>query len=124
MNVGVDVGPSAARTAASDGFIDVSNPDAQYASLEIDITVNAGGLGSVTPTIYAKDPATGGRYPLLVGAALAAIAKATIKLGPGLPVTANVSANEITPKDISIGFVHGAGGPITYSARLVLTGSH
>lgn len=124
MNTGVDLAPSAARQAADNGFVDISNPDGQYLQIDIDITVNAGGLGSVTPTIYAKDPITGGRYPLLAGAALAAVAKSTMRIGPGLPVTANVSANDVVPKDLSIGFVHGAGGPITYSARAVLTGSH
>lgn len=124
MNVGVDVAPSAARQAANDGFVDISNPDGQAVQVDVDVTVNAGGLGSVTVTLYAKDPLTGGRYPLLASAALAAVAKTTIQIGPGLPVTANVSANAVAPKDLSIGFVHGAGGPITYSARAQLTGSH
>lgn len=124
MNVGVDLAPSGQRVAANDGFIDISNPDGQTVAVDIDITANAGGLGSLTVSIYAKDPLTGGRTLLLASAALAAVAKSSIQVGPGLPATANVSANAPAPKDLSIGFVHGAGGPIVYSARARLIGSH
>jgi hypothetical protein len=124
VNLGVDLAPSKARSAADDGNVDVSNPDGQGCHLIIDPTVNAGGLGSIQVTIQGKDPLSGKKYTILQSAVLTALATVVLRVGAGLPVSANLSANDVLPKDLSINFVHGAGGPITYTARLELIGSH
>lgn len=93
--------PSAARTTTQTSA-DIPVPYAREIDVITDQTVNAGSAGSVTVTINGKDPASGKYYPLLVGAAIAAVGTQILKLGLGLPVTANVSADCGIPPVIQI----------------------
>jgi hypothetical protein len=124
VNLGLDLAPSKARTQADDGSVDVSNPDGQACHLIIDPTVNAGGLGSIQVTIQGKDPLSGKKYTILQSAVLTALATIVLRVGAGLTAAANLVANDVLPKDLTVSFAHGAGGPITYTARLELIGRH
>lgn len=125
MNVGVDVAPSATRTGAGSADFDVpiSNPDGQFARLVVDVTAR-NAPGALVVTIQRRDPLTGKKITILASASLAAVGTVELKVGPGLPVTANLSANDVMPKDVNINFAHSGGGDITYAARLDLLGSH
>lgn len=56
------------------------------------------GTGSVTLTIQGKDVASGKYYTLLAGAAVVTNSTNVYELYPGLPATANVSANTTLPR--------------------------
>lgn len=106
--------PSAARTATSVTSSDVIN--SAGASVVVVLDVTAYTSGTLTLTIQGKDPASGKYYTLLTGAAVNSISTNVYKIGPGLPVTANVSANDLVPVAWRIS-IAGASTPIaTYSA--------
>lgn len=86
-----------------------------FANIVLDCTVNAGGLGSVTITIKGKDPTSNKYYTLLTGAAVTTVSTNLYAVGPGLPATANVSANAIVPRFIQIVVTANNANPITYS---------
>lgn len=75
---------------------------------------------AVTVTISGKDPLNGGLYTILASAALGAVARTVLRIGPGLPVTANVSANDILPEQIRIAPTHGDADSATYSISITL----
>lgn len=75
---------------------------------------------SVTPRIDAWDDASGAWWTLLTGAALATVIKNILRVGPGMPVTANVSANDGLPDRLRLDFSHSNANSITYSAGVHL----
>ena len=81
----------------------------------VDVTVNAGGLGSVTVKINGKDPASGKYYTILQSTALSAVATTVLRIYPTLTASANLIAQDILPETIQIVATGGSGGPITYS---------
>lgn len=121
MNNQVDILPSASRTATPTATR-VTNPDCKFAHVVLDVTVNAGGLGSITLSIYGRDKASGKRYLLLASAAVTAVATTIYKIGPGLTAAANAVANDVVPKELEIEVVHGNANPIAYSVGLNLIG--
>lgn len=70
-----------------------------YKSLALVVNVTAG--TSVTVAINAVT-ASGYTYNLLTSAALAPTTTTALTIGPGLPVTANVSANTVLPRFITV----------------------
>lgn len=70
---------------------------------------------SITIAIDRKDNASGKYINILTSAAIATVSTNTIRFGVGLPVTANVSANEPMPNVVRITVTHGNGNSITYS---------
>lgn len=115
MNTYQEVAPSAVRSASWASRH--SNVQGRACHLIIDITA-VPGIDTVTATIRGIDKSSGKTYALLASAALVATGTTVLKIGPGLPVSANASANDVLPKDIEINFAHSAGGNFTYSAGL------
>lgn len=117
----VTVYASAARTATPTA---VTVPTGRYKSLHLvcDVTAIAS-TPSVVCTIDALDPVSGKYYNLLTSAALTESGSPytrVLKVGPGLPVTANVSANDVLPSTIRITMTHGDADSITYSVAATL----
>lgn len=105
---------SASRTATQVGRV-MGTFDSQNLEVLLDLTVNAGGLGSVTILIEGYDPGKDNFYTLLQSAALTAVAFTRLTVGPGLPVTANVSADSPLPEKIRITITANNANPVTYS---------
>ena len=105
---------SAARTTTQT-LADIVIPWAAQIDVTLDATVNAGSAGSITLTINAKDPVSGKYYLLLAGAAVTSVATNTYKVGRGLPVTTNVSANSGIPNVIQFLVTANNSNPVTYS---------
>ena len=110
--------PSLSRTATVPG---ADRRGSVYRSMVvlINVTVNAGGLGSITVTVDGKD-ANDVYYNILTSAALTAVASTKLTIGPGLPVTANISANEPLPETWRVTVTANNANPITYSVGLML----
>jgi hypothetical protein len=112
---------SAARTATPTA---VTVPVGRYKAMHlvIDVTASAA-TPSVVCTVDALDPVSGKYYNLLTSAALTesgAPYTRVLKIGPGLPVTANVSANDVLPSTIRVTMTHGDADSITYSVAASL----
>jgi len=103
---------SAARTASSNSG-DIINYNGRSIHVVLDMTVV--GTGSVTLTIEGKDPLSGKYYTLLAGAAVVTNVTNVYKVGPGLPATANVSANDILPRTFRISVTANNANSATYS---------
>jgi hypothetical protein len=80
----------------------------------LDATVHATSA-ALTITIDRKDNASGKYINILTSASITAVSTNTIRVGLGLPVTANVSANEPLPSVMRIGVTHGNANPVTYT---------
>ena len=70
---------------------------------------------SVTIALDRKDNASGKYINILTSAAIATVSTNTIRIGLGLPVTANVSANEPLPNVVRVTITHGNANSITYT---------
>jgi hypothetical protein len=86
----------------------------------VDLTVNGGGLGSITVTIEGKDAASGKYYTLLASAALTAVATTVLTVFPGAPATANVSANDQLPKTFRVKVTANNANPTSYTVGATL----
>lgn len=87
---------SAAGAGTTNGA-DQLNANASGLQLTIDITA-VGGTPTLTVTIQGKDTASGKYYTLLASAALSSVATTVLRVFPGAPATANVSANDLLPR--------------------------
>lgn len=85
---------SAARTTTQTGA-DQTNRGHRGIKVVVDTTVF--GTGSVTVTIQGKDETSGKYYTLLASAAIVSVTTTAYTVYPGLPATANVSANDVLP---------------------------
>lgn len=113
QNAGKVIFASSARTATTLTSGDQINNAGNSIHCILDTTAFTS--GSVTMTIQGKDPASLKYYTLLAGAAVVGVSTNVYKVGPGLPVTANVSANDVLPGVWRIS-ITGASTPIsTYS---------
>jgi len=83
-------------------------------TLVIDITAVTS-TPSTTFNINRVDSTSGKKVLILASAAQAAVATITMRVGVGLPVTANVSANEALPSTVEVTAVHGNANSMTYS---------
>ena len=113
--------PSASRTAAPANapFNYLGNPS-KFLDVIADVTVNAGGLGSITIDVVGVDPASGKEYLILSSGALTAVATKLLQIGPGLPVAANATQNQDVPATFRIKVTHNNANPITYSVGINL----
>jgi len=107
---------SAARTATPTA---VTFPAGRYNFLHLSIDVTAAtATPSVVCTVDGLDTVSGKYYNLLTSAALTESGvpfTRVLKIGPGLPVTANVSANDILTDTIRVTMTHADSDSITYS---------
>jgi len=107
---------SAARTATPTA-VTFQAGRYNFLHLVIDVTAIAS-TPSVVCTVDGLDPVSGKYYNLLTSAALTESGSPytrVLKIGPGLPVTANVSANDILPDTIRVTMTHADTDSITYS---------
>jgi hypothetical protein len=117
----VTVYASAARTATPAA---VTVPTGRYNSLHLVIRATAAtSTPSVVCTIDALDPVSGVYYNLLTSAAITESGvpfTRVLKVGPGLPVTADLSANDVLPSTIRVTMTHADSDSITYSVGATL----
>lgn len=111
-NVNLTLLASAARTATTNSG-DQVNYNGRGLHVIVDVTV--AGTGSITITIQGKDPVSGQYYTILAGAAITTISTNIYKVYPGLPATANVSANDILPRTWRVLVTANNANTITYS---------
>lgn len=99
---------------------DFQNPVAAGVKVVIDLTVNAGGLGSITATIQGKDPLSGKYYTVLASAALTGVATTVLTVYPGIAVSANVSASDVLPRTWRVLVTANNANPVTYTVGACL----
>jgi len=104
---------SAARTATPTA-VTLAAHRATSIAVVIDCTASSS-TPSVVFTVAGVDTLSGKAYTLLASAAITGTGTTVLQIGPGLPVTTNVSANAPIPDSIRISPVHGDADSITYS---------
>jgi hypothetical protein len=117
-NTDVTVLASASRTTTQ--TVTFTNYNSTYLRVVLDMTVV--GTGSVTLSIDAQDTVSGKWVNLLTGAAVITNSTNVYTVGPGLPVTANVSANQMLSRFMRIVVTANNANAATYSVGRQLTG--
>lgn len=116
----IEVFASAARTTAPTSVV-IDCEGADYLLLFIDCTVDAAAASVVVDIDY-TDPITGKSVTLLASAAVASVGTQLLRIGPGLPATANVSANTPVPEQVTITATPADTDAITYQVTAQLIG--
>lgn len=117
---GTTVYASAARTATPDTMEFELGSDTDELVVVTDMT-GFTATGSLQVTVAGVDRVSGKTWTLIQGASITANGTQVIRVGPSLPVTANVSANDVVPPVIRITATHGNGVSLTYSVGLHLS---
>ena len=104
--------PSAARTATVT-TPDLTTENANYLRIRTKVT-NVAASGSITPKVQRKNP-DGTYTDVLVDAAITAASESLLEIGPGLPVTANASANALIKGPYRIVVTAANTDAVTYS---------
>lgn len=112
-NVSATLLASAARTASANSA-DQVNYNGCGVRVSIDVTALTG-VPSITVAIKTKDSASGVYTTALASAAITAIGHTELTVYPGLPATANVSANAILSRTWRVEAAHSTADSITYS---------
>jgi hypothetical protein len=89
--------------------------NSSFRGVKVWVVTSAIGTGSITVTIQGKDPGSGTYTTLLAGVAIITNTTNVYTVYPGLPATANVSANDILPRVWRISVVANNANPATYS---------
>ena len=105
---------SASQTTTQTGT-DQVNPNARGVIVTLDATVNAGGLGSITLEIDAKDPVSGKYVALLTGAAVVSVTTNIYVVYPGATTVANATIGVPLPRTWRVKVVANNANPVTYS---------
>ncbi len=114
----VTVLASAARTALEAVEIVQASGDNPLALVfTIDVTLDAASA-VITPSIQGFDPLSETWTTILTGAAISALGDVQLRIGIGLPVTANLSANYAIPKKFRFNMAVADTDAITYSVGL------
>lgn len=111
---------SAARTATPNTQEIEVGPRWTGLTLVIDTTA-AGTSPSTVFKVEGVDRISGKTYGALSSAAVTGVGTVTLSVGPGLPVTANVSANQPVPPVVRVTATHGNSTTHTYSVALILS---
>lgn len=88
----------AAASAGANGS-DLVNSNARGVHVVIDITALSGTTPTLTVTIQGKDAVSGKYYTILASAALNATGTTVLRVYPGLTAAANLTANDVMPRD-------------------------
>lgn len=104
---------SAARTATP-AAVEVNTRRFKTLVLVLDVTAIVT-APSITVAIDRKDNLSGKYINILTSAAITTVSTNTLRVGTGLPATANVSANEPLANVLRITVTHANGNSITYS---------
>ena len=104
---------SAARTATGNSgeFIFDDPNSLAMARFTLDITAVSGTTPTLVLTVEAFDPASGKYVTVLASASQNATGTIVLAVGPGLPVTANLSANAPMPRQFRIKWTIGGTTP-------------
>lgn len=117
-NVNDAVLASAVRSATNQSP-DQVNHNARGLILVFDITA-VPGVDTVTLTIQGKDETSGKYYTILAGAAQSAVGTVVMRVYPGLSATANLTANDVLPRNWRVNVAHSAATNFTYSVGAAL----
>lgn len=109
-----EVLPSAARTA--DATVNVDVPFGKTAVLVVVDATDSAATPSVVPKINGLTK-SGATYTLLDGVAVTGTSSQALTIGPGLPATANVSANTLLPETIQVFMDAADTDSLTYSVN-------
>lgn len=112
---------SAARTTTQTGADIINDTNTSSLAVVLDVTANAGGLGSVTVLIEGKDKTSGKYFTLLSGAAVTTVSTNRYTVGPWINSVANVNAQTYIPTLFRISVTADNANPVTYSVGYVLT---
>ena len=104
----VGVGQTVSQTSAD-------QINAYGRGVKVFVNTTAIGTGSITVTIQAKDPGSGAYTTLLASAAIITNTTTVLTVYPGLPATANVSANDVLPRQWRISITANNANPANYS---------
>lgn len=104
---------SAARTATPTA-VEVNTRRFRSMVVVLDATVHAVSA-ALTVTLARKDNTSGKYIDILTSASITTVSTNTIRIGLGLPATANVSANEPLPNVVRITVTHGNANSVTYT---------
>lgn len=105
---------SAAQTTTQT-TADQTNFNARGVIVTLDATVNAGGLGSITLEIDAKDPVSGKYVALLTGAAVVSVTTNIYVVYPGATTVANATIGVPLPRTWRVKVTANNANPVTYS---------
>jgi hypothetical protein len=83
--------------------------------VKVFVVTTAIGTGSITVTIQAKDPGSGSYTTLLASAAITTNTTTVLTVYPGIAVAANVSANDVLPRQWRISLAANNANPANYS---------
>ena len=109
---------ASALIAGVGATVSVNSPDQvnPYGrGVKVFINTTAIGTGSITVTIQAKDPASGAYTTLLASAAIVTNTTTVLTVYPGAPATANVSANDVLPRQWRIAVTANNANPASYT---------
>ena len=109
---------SAARTATVSSDL-INKLPRTCLHVVINVTALTAGA-SLVPHVRGKDSIAGDYYDILTGAAITATGKYVLKVGPGLPVAVNSSANDAVPRNANFQMVAADSKSVTYSVSAVL----
>lgn len=104
---------SAARTATPTA-VEINTRRFKTLVVVLDATVHAVSA-ALTITVARKDNASGKYIDILQSASITTVSTNTIRVGLGLPATANVSANEPLPNVVRVTITHGNANAVTYT---------
>lgn len=114
-NQDLSIFTSAAHTTSGDtSSADQVNYNAKGLHLYIKVTAITS-APSITVKIQGRSVLTGDYYTILESAAISTVSVMLLKVYPGLPVSANVSANDILPRTWRVTVTAGNTDSITYS---------
>src|ERR1044071_2113216 len=97
----VTVLPSAARTATPTDTNECFVGKARGVTVVIDVTAVTS-TPSTTVTIQGVDRVSGKTWTILASAAIATVSTVILRVAPGLPAAANVTANDLVPPVIRV----------------------
>ena len=97
----------------SQNSADQTNADGR--GVKVFVNVTSAGTGSITASVQAKDPASGTYVTLLASAAIVANGLTLLTVYPGLPATANVSANDVLPRQWRVSVTANNANPVNYT---------
>ena len=111
---------SAVRAATFVGDDNKKVPGARGVVVMLNVTA-VPGIDTVTLTIEGKDPVSGVYATLLTAAPRVTAGTDVLNVGPGVVVTALLSANAQLPDVYRVRVIHSAGTSFTYSVSAVET---
>jgi hypothetical protein len=114
----VTVLPSAARTATPTDTNEYFVGKARGVTVVIDVTAVTS-TPSTTVTIQGVDRVSGKTWTILASAAIATVSTVILRVAPGLPAAANVTANDLVPPVIRVVASHNNANSMTYSVSVM-----